>query len=244
MEVKPNKFWKSLKLPFKFIVLLWAIHLLQFFTSIDLGILGIYPRTILGLRGILFSPLIHGSFPHLISNSAPLFVLSAMILFFYPRVAVKSFTMIYLLTGAAVWLFARPVFHIGASGVIYGLLAFVFWSGIFRRNLKSIVLALIVTFLYSGFFLGILPSQEGISWESHLMGGLVGLFASFWFKDEVEQDEKKTIPSWEQQQAGQIERGDSFFLDRDIFEKTKETRTLEKREEGPSGWFSSKTWED
>ena len=196
----------------------------------------------MGLLGILFSPLIHGSFQHLISNSAPLFVLSAMILFFYRRVAVKSFVMIYLLTGTAVWLFARPVFHIGASGVVYGLLAFVFWSGIFRRNLKSIVLALIVTFLYSGYILGILPNQEGISWESHLMGGLVGLFVSFWYKDEVEHDEKKTIPSWEAQQPGQIEEGGSYFLDRDVFEKTKEKFAREKEED--AGWFSSKTWED
>ena len=184
-----------------------------------------FPREFFGLRGIVFAPLIHDDLRHLISNSAPIFLLAVMIMYFYRRVAVRSMLMIYLLTGVAVWLFGRRVFHIGASGVVYGLVSFVFWTGIFRRSLKSIILALIVTFLYSGYFLGILPNQEGISWESHLLGGLVGIFTAYWYKEEIEADEQKEPPAW-----GNEPENQSFFLDRDVFEKTKEERERERQE--------------
>jgi len=144
--------------------------------------------------------------------------------------------MIYLLTGLAVWGFARPVFHIGASGVVYGFVSFIFWTGIFRRNIKSIVLALIVTFLYSGYIMGILPNQEGISWESHLLGGIVGIFTSYWYKDEIEVDEEEAVPSWEQDRQAGIVEEEQFFLKRDAFEKTKQERIQEQRDENNSIW--------
>jgi membrane associated rhomboid family serine protease len=135
--------------------------------------------------------------------------------------------MIYVLTGVTVWLFARKVFHIGASGIIYGFVSFVFWSGIFRRNMKSIILAVIVTFLYSGLFLGILPNQLGISWESHLLGGLAGIITAYWYKEEIEADEKPEPAALEEQDSEQ-----SFFLDRDAFEKTKSERLREQQDQG------------
>ncbi len=220
---------QRLRVPLLFVGALWLIHLIQVLLPGSFGALGIYPRTFFGLRGILLAPMIHADFQHLLSNSIPLLVLSAMILFFYPRVALRSMLMIYLLTGVAVWLFARKVFHIGASGVVYGLVAFVFWSGIFRRNLKSIVLALVVTLLYSGYFEGILPNQPGISWESHLLGGLVGMFTAFWYKNEVEQEElmaEKAGPEEEQEER--------YFLPRDTFDVPKNLR--KKRDEGRLPW--------
>jgi len=225
-----NKFVQSLQWPLRFIIVLWGIQLFQVLTHTDLGFLGVYPRTYFGIKGIFLAPLIHADFSHLLHNSVPLFVLSAMILFFYPRVAVRSMIMIYLMTGLSVWIFGRSVFHIGASGVVYGLVSFVFWNGVFRRNLKSIILALIVTFLYSGFFLGILPNQEGISWESHLLGGLVGIFVSFWYKEEIEKDEVPDLPSWEQSPDSSEQ---TYFLDRDVFEKTKEERRREQAGSDP-----------
>lgn len=226
----------SFLLPIQFVILLWVIHIFQFITTIDFGFMGVYPREIFGLRGILFSPLIHGDFHHLFSNSLPLLFTSIAILMFYKKVAIRAMIMIYILTGLAVWGFARPVFHIGASGVVYGLVSFIFWTGIFRRNIKSIVLALIVTFLYSGYIMGILPNQEGISWESHLLGGIVGIFTSYWYKDEIEIDEEETIPSWEQdRQAGIIEE-EQFFLKPDTFEKTKQERIQEQRDENNRIW--------
>lgn len=227
MEKARQKLYSSLRLPLIFLAVIWAVHLVQVLTGFDFYRYGVYPRTGFGLRGILFSPLLHSDFKHLISNSAPFFFLSVVILFFYRRVAIRSIIMIYFLTGLAVWLFAREVFHVGASGVVYGLVSFVFWMGIFRRSIKSIILALIVTFLYSGLFLGILPDQDGISWESHLLGGIVGIFVAYWYKEEIEADEKEQPPSW----ANEPEKTE-YFLKRDVFEKTKAEREAERREEG------------
>lgn len=235
MTIK-QKFRESLLLPLWLIAILWAIQLFQSLTGTDFGVYGVFPRESFGLRGILFSPLIHSGWPHLLSNTPPLFMLSAIVLFFYRRIAIQGFIMIYLLTGMAVWLFARDnAFHIGASGVVYGLVAFVFWNGIFRRNLKSIVLALIVVFYYGSMFMGILPNGEpNISWESHLLGGLVGIFTSFWFKNSIEKDEERATYSWEQEP----EQEGEYFLDRDTFDKTKQERQREK----DNDWFSTGTW--
>ncbi|HFA48651.1 MAG TPA: rhomboid family intramembrane serine protease [Bacteroidetes bacterium] len=219
MAEQQKRIIDSLRLPVQLVALLWGVHFIQMVSGMDFGKFGVFPREVFGLRGILFSPLIHSGLPHLISNSAPLFVLSLMIVYFYPRVAKRSMLMIYFLTGLAVWIFARRVFHIGASGVVYGLVSFVFWMGIFRRSLKSIVLALIVTVLYSSYFLGILPNQEGISWESHLLGGLVGIFTAYWYKEEIETDEEEQRPVWEDEPLDS-----KYFLERDIFEKTKAER--------------------
>ncbi len=219
LKSSQQRLYSSIKMPFQFLMLIWLIQAIQTLFYIDFGFLGLLPRNIEGLKGVLLAPLIHGDFAHLISNSVPLFVLSVIILFFYRRIAIKSFILIYLLTGLSVWLFARGnVFHIGASGVVYGLVSFVFWMGIFRRSLKAIILALIVTLLYSGMFLGVLPNQEGISWESHLLGGLVGIFVAFLYKDTIEQDEEAQKYSWEEEK-NQLDS--DFFLRQDTFERKK-----------------------
>jgi membrane associated rhomboid family serine protease len=214
-RTEQNRFFRSLRFPFILLVIMWAVHVFQYMTGADFGALGIYPRQTFGLRGILLCPMIHGDWQHIISNSPPFFVLTALVLYFYPKVGMRSFIMIYLLTGIAVWLFGRTVFHIGASGVIYGLVAFIFWMGIFRRSLRSIVLALIVLFLYSGLFVGILPNQEkNISWESHLLGALVGVFTAYWYKGNIEKEDQQP-PT-----LAQDETERNFFLDRDTFDKT------------------------
>jgi membrane associated rhomboid family serine protease len=222
MQEQKQRILKSLRLPFQFVVVMWGVYLFEAFANLDFGAYGVFPREFSGLKGVIFAPLVHDNFQHLTSNSAPIFVLSFIIMYFYRRVAVRSMMMIYLLTGFAVWLFARKVFHIGASGVVYGFLSFVFWSGIFRRSLKSIILALIVTVLYSGYLGGILPNQEGISWESHLLGAVVGIFTAYWYKEEIEADDNQQPPSWEGE-----DQTTSYFLDRDVFEKTKSERELE-----------------
>ena len=239
-STKPNRLLNAIRLPLYLTLMLWAIHLVKFALGLDaLARLGVFPRHVDGLWGILFSPLLHSDWGHLLSNTPPLLMLGAIIFFFYRRIALPAFFMIYFLTGLAVWIFGRPVFHIGASGVIYGLVAFVFWNGIFRRNLKSIVLALIVVFYYGSMFAGILPGQEGISWESHLLGGLVGIFVSFWYRDDLEDDEHRELPSWEREEP----QAPRYFLDRDTFEKTRAERQREQQDNDDlSGWFSSRTW--
>ncbi len=188
---------------------------------------GIISRRVYGLRGLVTGPLVHGSWGHLISNTLPLLVLTWMMMYFYRRVAQQAFFAIYFLTGTAVWIFARPVSHIGASGVIYGLVAFIFWNGIFRRSMRSIILGVIVMLLYSGMFLGVLPDQEGISWESHLLGGLMGIAVSYYFRGQLEEGENEEKPDPFADERG-MER--QPFLPRDIFEKTKTQREAEAAE--------------
>lgn len=230
-SIKESRIYRSLRFPAVILLIMWAIQLVQMITGLSFARLGILPRNTDGLWGILTAPFIHASkdFLHIISNSPPLFVSMALILFFFPRVAFKSFLFIWILTGALVWAFAGSAFHIGASGVVYGLVSFIFWNGVFRRNLKSIVLSLIIILLYSGMFLGILPNQPGISWESHLIGGLVGVMASFLFRHEIE--------ITEEEQPILEEADPEYYLDRDTFLQTK----AERRERAQGGWFSDHT---
>ena len=178
----PKDLIKRLLIPLIFPLLLWLIQLVSYFFNINLYKLGVLPRNINGIIGIVTSPLIHGSFSHLISNTFPLIVLGLSIFYFYPKVAYKVFIIIYLGTETLVWIFAREVYHIGASGIIYGFISFVFFSGVFRKDNRSIALALVVVFLYGGLIWGVLPIQEGVSWESHLFGGIVGIISAFMFR--------------------------------------------------------------
>ncbi len=179
---KPKLNITKLITPLLFPVVLWAIHLLSLLFNEDLSKLGLLPRNLVGLLGILTSPLIHADFSHLISNTIPLIILGWIIFSFYPKLSYLLFVFIYLLTGLLVWIFARQVFHIGASGIVYGFVSFLFFSGIFRRDNTSIALALVITFLYGGLVWGMIPGWEGISWESHLFGAITGLIAAFLFR--------------------------------------------------------------
>lgn len=207
------RFQKSIVLPLQFIAVMWIVQIIQEFFHLQLGQFGLLPRDLHGVLGIFTAPFIHGSWSHLISNSIPLFVLGAMMLFFYPKTATKAIFWIYILTGVSMWLFARHVYHIGASGVVYGMVTFIFWTGVFRRNIKAIALGLIVAFYYGSLIWGILPGQEGISWEGHLLGALAGIFVAYWFKKNIEQDEQPKKYSWELE--GEKEK--KPFLPQDIF---------------------------
>ena len=122
------------------------------------------------------------------------------------------------------------------AGVVYGLVSFIFWSGIFRRNIKSIVLALIILLLYSGMFLGVLPNQPGISWESHLIGGIVGILVAYLFRNTLEYDEEE--PSGKALLYEDAAESDGkFFLPHDTFERTKS-----ERRQSQSDWFSDSTY--
>lgn len=173
---------KKLIIPLAFPLLLWVIYLVDYLFDFYPYKLGILPRNLSGLIGIITSPLIHGSFSHLISNTVPLVLVGLGIFYFYPKVAYKVFVIVYLGTGILVWIFAREVYHIGASGIIYGFISFVFFSGVFRKDNRSIALALIVVFLYGGLIWGVLPVEKGVSWESHLFGAIVGIIAAFIFR--------------------------------------------------------------
>lgn len=222
MKQKTIDVLHALRFPMIFIVTLWVIHTISFILGIQLGFFGVLPREASGLSGIITAPLIHGSWQHLISNTVPLAALSTVVFLFFKRVAVKVFLLVYMMSGFGVWLFARPdTHHIGASGVVYGLISFVFWSGIFRRNVRSIVLALIVLVVYSGYFPGIVPGEEGVSWESHLLGAFAGILIAWIFKDKIEPDEVV-------QPVIETSEPERYLFPRDVFERTIEERRMDE----------------
>jgi membrane associated rhomboid family serine protease len=179
---KPKLNISKLLTPLLFPAVLWAVHLIALLLNEDLSKLGLLPRNLVGLLGIFTSPLIHADFSHLISNTIPLMILGWIIFSFYPKVSYLLFVFIYFVTGLLVWIFARQVFHIGASGIVYGFVSFLFFSGIIRRDNTSIGLALVITFLYGGLVWGMIPGWKGISWESHLFGAITGLIAAYLFR--------------------------------------------------------------
>lgn len=182
---------KVVFIPILFLLLMWLINIPQFIFLIDLGNLGIHPRDSTSLFGIFTSPLIHGNWEHLTSNSLPILILGILLFTIYDKIAIWVWILNYVFTGLLVWLFARDSYHIGASGIIYGLASFLFFSGIFRMDIKSIAIASGVAIFYGGMVWGILPIQAGVSWESHLFGGIVGLTLAYLFrnihKDETNQ---------------------------------------------------------
>ncbi len=222
MDKPVQQFIRDLRFPLLILVLMWSTELYEYFAEVSLTRWGIYPRQWDGFLGIVRSPFLHSDWGHLLSNSAPMLVLTTIMVSFYRRVAVPAFFVIMLTTGFSVWLFARESYHVGASGVVYGLIAFVFWSGVFRRNTKSIVLALLIAMIYGSFFQGVIPqpAEEHVSWESHLYGALVGIFTAFLFKNAIEQNEEIRPDPWADESV------DNPFFNPGVFEMTRQERYL------------------
>lgn len=187
-ELKKKSFIRAAKWPLYLLLVMWTLEILEHITGLQFANYGILPRYLSGLKGIITSPFIHGSYGHLANNSIPFLVGATLIVYFYQRVAFSIIAVIWILTGALVWIFAKPALHIGASGVVYGMISFIFWAGVFNRDRQSIVLSLVILFMYSGMFYGVLPNQPGVSWESHLLGGLVGIVTAYIFKIPKEED--------------------------------------------------------
>lgn len=163
--------------------LLWLISLLSYLTGARLAFLGISPREFFGLVGVFAGPLIHGDLVHLLSNTFPLVLLSGFILYMHRKVALRVVVLVYLLSGLLTWLIGRQAYHIGASGVVYGLAGFLLFNGFLSRNRGAMAVSLAVLFLYSGLFYGLFPNNEGVSWEGHLAGLVAGLVAAIAYGD-------------------------------------------------------------
>ena len=161
---------------------IWLVYFIEIKFKINFNNFGIYPQSLVGLREIVLSPFIHGDAKHLINNSVPLAVMLGCLYYFYFKIANKVLITGLLFTGFLTWTFARPANHIGASGVVYFLVSFIFFSGIFRKYYRLIALSLAVVFLYGSMVWYIFPVEEHISWEGHLSGFLVGLLFAFLFK--------------------------------------------------------------
>lgn len=191
-----------LAVPLYFVLSLWVVYWFEVRNGYNFNSFGIYPRSLVGLRGIFFSPFIHGDIKHLYHNSAPLFVLLFSLLYFYRSIAWKVFIYGTLCTGLMTWIIARKSYHIGASGIIYLLFSFIFFSGIIRKNYRLVAVSLMVIFLYGSMVWYLLPVKENVSWEGHLSGFVSGLIMAFiyrntgpqkfqyaWEKDDYEPDE-------------------------------------------------------
>lgn len=174
-------------IPLYFVLFLWLVFWFEVKFGYNLNKYGIYPRNLQGLRGILFSPFIHGDIKHLYHNSIPLFVLFFSLYYFYRKIALKIFIYGTIVTGLLTWGFARQSFHIGASGIVYMLFSFIFFSGIIRKNYRLIAVSLMVIFLYGSMVWYLLPVKEDISWEGHLSGFIVGLVFAIYYKNEGHQ---------------------------------------------------------
>ena len=179
-----SKLFLSFLYPILFISILWIIRIFEEVEKVNLSWYGIFPRTTHGLIGIITAPLLHADFDHLRANTLPLLILGPIILFFYRSIAFQIFFWVYFMTGVWVWAAARDAYHIGASGIIYGFISFLFFSGVFRKDTRLLALSLLVTFLYGGAIWGLLPLENGMSWESHLLGSLAGLITAYNFRKE------------------------------------------------------------
>jgi membrane associated rhomboid family serine protease len=147
----------------------------------DMDALGIRPRDVHGLLGILTAPFVHASFEHLMSNTLPLGLLSAFTLYAYPRAARYALPLIWIVSGVGVWLWARPSLHVGISGITHGLMFFLFVIGLLRRDRLGVSIALAVFFLYGGMTMTVLPREESVSFEYHAAGAVAGLISALAF---------------------------------------------------------------
>jgi membrane associated rhomboid family serine protease len=168
-------FQLAVKLTAAFVALLWLIQLLNWALDVGPTDFGVRPRQLAGLAGILFAPLVHGDFAHLFANTLPLLVSGTAMLYLYPRSARSVLPAIYLGPGIAVWLFGRASSHVGASGLVYGLVSYILVAGLIRRDRRAIAASLLVCFMYGALVWGVLPIEPRISWETHLAAALIGV---------------------------------------------------------------------
>jgi len=179
-ELLRERFRLAIRLSLGFVALLWAVHLLGW--GLDLQRFGVRPRDVEGLVGILAAPLLHAGLAHLLANSLPLVILGTTMLQLYPHSALKVLPAIYLGPGVAVWLLARGGNHIGASGLVYGLVAYICVAGLLRRDRRALAASILVAFLYGASVWGVLPLEDGVSWETHLAAALIGLGMAFLYR--------------------------------------------------------------
>lgn len=183
-NIEYKRFILSLVPPAIILLIIWLVKIIEVADGLDLYYYGIYPRKISGLIGIAASPFIHANFNHLLNNSVPFFLLLAAIFYFYHKVAWRVLLYSWLASGILVWIIARSSYHIGASGLVYSFAAFLFLSGIVRRNINLLAISLLVIFLYGSMVWGIFPYRPDMSWESHLVGLTIGALLAIQYRHE------------------------------------------------------------
>ena len=184
-----KRMWLALLPSLVFVSLVWLTFLVD-----NAGLLGsfsqwgIRPGTVSGLKGIIFSPFIHSSFNHLLSNTLPLLILIWFLFYFYNKIALSVFLLLWLLSGVTTWLIGRGSVHVGASGLVFAILFFLFFSGLFRKYIPLVAVSMIVAFIYGSTVWSIFPVTElvdpSISWEGHLSGAISGLLLAIIFRKQ------------------------------------------------------------
>lgn len=198
-----SSFRLALKISLVFVVVLWAIFIVDALFGLRLARFGLRPGSLSGLTGILSAPLLHGSIQHILSNSLPLLISLTATLYLYPTSSLRVIPLIWLGSGGLAWFIGRPSLHIGASGLIYGLLAYVFVGGILRRDMRSVAVALMVGIMHGSMIWGVLPVRPNMSWEMHLAGALTGVLLAFVYRkwDRVplvryDWEDDDSVPEW------------------------------------------------
>ena len=198
-----RNFKLALNLSFWFAGLLWLILIVD--TVLDLGLarFGLRPRHLDGLIGVLTAPLLHSGAEHLFSNTLPLLISLTTVLYLYPRSALRVIPVIWLGSGILAWIIGRHSLHFGASGFVYGLLAYVFISGILRLDMRSVAVSIMVWFLYGSMIWGVLPIRPNMSWELHLTGAILGVALAIVFRHwdvapvkRYSWEDDDSVPEW------------------------------------------------
>jgi len=198
-----SSFRLALKIALVFIGILWTIFIIDAVFGLRLGRFGLRPGSIPGLVGIVTAPLLHGSVQHLLSNTIPLLISLTATLYLYPSSSVRVVPMIWLGSGAMAWFIGRPSLHLGVSGLIYGLLAYVFVGGLLRRDMRSVSVSLLVGFLYGSMVWGVLPIRPHMSWEMHLAGAVIGCLLAVLYRNwdriplvRYDWEDDESVPEW------------------------------------------------
>jgi len=165
----------AVRLSIGFVAVLWIVHLMNWAVDLDPAPFGLRPRDWSGLIGIVTAPLVHRDFAHLFANSVPLAAVGAAMLFLYPHSTLRVLPAAYLGPGVLVWLFGRDSVHLGASGLVYGLVGYVFVAGLLRRDRRAIAVSLLVVLMYGSLAWGVLPIDPSVSWETHLAAAVIGV---------------------------------------------------------------------
>lgn len=181
-----NRTLEALIYPLLVLIVMWSVFLLDRYFQLGLYKFGVKPQTMEGIKGIFLMPFIHGQrdFSHIINNSVPTFILLSTLIYFYREIALQVTLFVWLGTGFLLWYLAVNThsYHIGMSGVIYGLFGFLFISGFFKKYLPLQAISLFVAFVYGSMIWGIFPMEQGVSWEGHLSGFLVGSLLAVVFR--------------------------------------------------------------
>lgn len=194
-----NSLLKAFFYPLVFIIALWLIKIIELIFDLSFATAGIVPRSFIHLPAILTMPLIHADFAHLISNSAPILILGGFIFYFYKEIAWKVILWIYILSGLWLWIGGREAIHIGASALVYGFAAFLFFSGIFRKSTTLMTVSLVIIFLYGSLIWGFFPEffpEKNISWEGHLFGFTAGIVMAVFYRNE---GPKPQVYKWDEE---------------------------------------------